>query len=156
MPLALWPYSQSWPWLQNHRFTQYFVRIVRAGETLVVDVPVPALSSIPACLIYSQEEDCDTSASPSVLSVVPGADAVEPFPLPAAMDQAQTWLLATSASVCLQDQCPLPVQFVLWRASGTANPPSVPTGPARSKIPLVLCLTFSAGRLQMCLRFSYV
>lgn len=72
----------------NHSFTQCFVRIIRADETLFV--PIPALPSIPAC----QVEDCDTSASSSMLPVVPWADAVEPFPLPAALGQAQTWLLA--------------------------------------------------------------
>lgn len=72
VPLALWPYSQSW--LPNHRFTQSFVGIIRAGE--IWFVPVPALPSIPASLFYSRGEDCDTSASPSVLPVVPWADAV--------------------------------------------------------------------------------
>lgn len=50
VPPALWPSSQSW--LQNYRFTQCFVRIIRACETLFV--PIPALLSILASYLQSR------------------------------------------------------------------------------------------------------
>lgn len=86
-------------WAAKPSFTRCFRRIIRAGETLLA--AVPALPGFPACLVYSQGKDRDTSASPSALSVVAWPDAEELFPHPSALSQTQTRLLHRQPrSVC--------------------------------------------------------